>query len=117
MFTPTLSSLTRPATGVLEPMQELNQQALASVEKLTARQIESLQIYTDLGIGQLKAAAAVRDVEGLQTLVSKQRDVRKAATERLVADAKAFVEMATESLSEVTKPSAETVAPEKSKAA
>lgn len=113
MFTPTLSSLTEPAKGVLEPIRKLNQQAVVNMGRLAAGQIDSLKLYSDLGIGQLKAAAAVRDLEGLQALLSQQRDVLRKATDRLVADARAFVEMGMASLSKVKKPNAEATVREK----
>lgn len=117
MFTMTLSSLNEPAKGVLEPIQKFNQKAIANMEKLATRQMDSLKVYLDLGTSQLKAAADVRDFGGLQTLLFRQTDVLKNATERFVADARAFVEIGVESVSEAAKLSAEPAAPKKSKAA
>ena len=96
MFTDTLSALTTPAQGILEPMQKLNKAMVASAEKLTARQIASLTTYSQLGLSQLRAAAEVKDVEGLQTLLSNQKDVLKECGERMWSDTKAVAEMGIE---------------------
>lgn len=74
MVTKTLSALTEPGKNVLESIQKMNQQASATVAKLAAHRIESLKAYSDLAVNQLNAAAEVKDVEGLQALMSKQSD-------------------------------------------
>ncbi len=112
MITETLSALTKPTKGVLEPVQELNQQAIATIEKLAAHQIDSLKAYTELGVNQLKAAAEVRDVEGLQNLLSKQTDVLRKVGDRLMSDFKAISQMGTNFVSQSTK-----VGPKAAKAA
>lgn len=118
MMTETLSSLTDPAKGMLEPVQKLNQEAVSTVEKLAAHQIESLKTYTALGVSQLKAAAEVKNVEGLRDLMSKQTDTLKQFGECLMSDFKAIFEMGTEFVSKATKVGAEPVleAPAKAKA-
>ena len=103
MFTETLSALTKPTEGVLEPVQKLNQQAVAAVQKLAAHQLRSLKTYSELGVGQLKAAAEVRDVEGLQTLMSKQTDVVRELGERIWADTKELAQMGVDFATEAKK--------------
>ena len=99
MITETLSVLSTPQ-GVLEPIQKLNRALVASAQKLTARQIASLTTYSKLGLSQLQAAAEVKDVDGLQTLISKQKDLLKACGERLWADTKAVAEIGVEFVAE-----------------
>lgn len=121
MMIETLSTLTDPAKGVLEPIQKLNQAAVASAEKLTARQIASLTTYSKLGLSQLRAAAEVKDVEGLRTLMSEQKDVLTEFGKRLWADTKAVAEMGAEFVAEAQKlgapPALEAPAKAKAKAA
>jgi phasin family protein len=74
MDTKTLAALTDPGKSVIESIQKRNQQASATVAKLAAHRIESLKAYSDLAVNQLNAAAEVKDVEGLQALMSKQSD-------------------------------------------
>ena len=112
MITETLSALTEPTKGVLEPVHKLNQQAIAAIEKLATHQINSLKTYTELGVSQLKAVAEVRDVEGLQNLVSKQTDVLREVGDRLMSDFKAISQMGVNFISHSTK-----VGPESVKAA
>ena len=89
--------------GLLEPIQKFNTAALATAQRLTARQTASLMTYTELALDQLKAANEVKDVEGLQKFLSKQTDVLKAVGERLWADTKAIAEMGIEFVSEAQK--------------
>jgi len=42
MNTKTLSALGAPAKSLLEPLQKANQQAVATIEKLAAHQLDSL---------------------------------------------------------------------------
>ena len=92
--------------GLLEPIQKFNKAALATAQKLTARQTASLMTYTKLSLDQLKAASDVKDVEGLQTFLSKQTDVLKEVGERLWADTNAIAEMGIAFVSEAQKVSA-----------
>jgi phasin family protein len=117
-MTETLSALTDPAKGMLEPVQKLNQEAVSMVEKLAEHQIKSLKTYSALGVSQLKAAAEVKNVEGLQDLMSRQTDFMRKFGECLMSDFKAIFAMGTEFLSKATKVGAEPVleAPVKAKA-
>ncbi len=103
MITETLSSLTEPTKGMLEPVQRLNQAAVVTVEKLAEHQIDSLKAYSDLGVSQLKVAAEVRDVKGLQNLVSKQTDVLRRFGECLTSDFRAFLELGADFVSHTKK--------------
>lgn len=111
MITKTLSALTQPTKGILEPVQKLNQEAVATVQKLTTHQIASLKSYSNLGMKQLKVAAEVRDLEGFQHLMAKQRDVLRAFGECLMSDAKAIFEMSADFVSHAKKIRAEAAPP------
>ena len=74
MIIETLSAFTKLTRGALEPVRKLNQQAVAPVEKLAARQLESLKTYSDMGVGFLsqampttKAAAKAAPVAPVKT--------------------------------------------------
>jgi len=103
MITKTLSALTEPTKGVLEPAHKLNQQTVTAIEKLAAYQIDSLKTFSELGVSQLKAVVEVRDVEGFQNLVSKQTDVLREVGDRLMSDFKAIFKMGTDFVSQSTK--------------
>lgn len=119
MIIKTLSALTKPTQSVLEPVQKLNQNAVAAVEKLAAHQLESLKTYSDMGVSQLKAAAEVKDSDGLQNFMFKQTDVLRAFGERVLSDITAVARVGVDFLSQATKVGAEAapVAPAKPKAA
>ncbi len=108
MITDTLSALSVPTKGVLEPAHKLNQQAIAAIEKLVAYQIDSLKAYSELGVNQLKAAVEVRDVEGLKNLLTNQTDVLKEFGERLLTDYKAISQMGADFVSQSSKVTTET---------
>jgi phasin family protein len=110
MITETISALTEPTKGVLEPVQKLNQQAVTTVEKLAARQMDSLKAYSDLGVSQLKIVAEVKDVEGLQNLVSKQVDFLRAFGECLMSDIKAVAQIGVDFVSQATRVGADETA-------
>lgn len=103
MTTETLSALTKSTNAMLEPVLKLNQEAVATFEKLTARQIDCLKTCSDLGMSQLKVAAEVKDIEGLQHLLSKQTDVLRELGECFVSDFKALSEMGADFVSRATK--------------
>lgn len=107
MITETLSALTKPTKGMLDPVLKLNQEAVATVEKLAAHQIDRLKTYSNLGVSQLKVAAEVRDIEGLQHLMSKQTEVLQKFGECLMSDFKALFEMSADFVSQAKKIGAE----------
>jgi len=100
MNTETLSALPTSAKAMLEPIQKVNQQAVATFEQLAAHQLDSLRAYSELGLGQLKAAIEVKDLEGLRDLVSKQKDALRAVGERLWEDTSAVAKMGVEFVAE-----------------
>jgi phasin family protein len=119
MITETLSALTKPTQGLLEPVQKLKHHAVSTVEKLAAHQLESLKTYSDTGVGQLKAAAEVKDIDGLQNFMSKQTDVLRALGEQVLSDLTATAQLGVDFLSQATKVGAKAIplAPAKPKAA
>jgi phasin family protein len=115
----TFSALTKPTQGLLEPVQKLKHHAVSTVEKLATHQLESLKTYSDMGVNQLKAAAEVKDIDGLQNFMSKQTDVLRALGERMLSDITTIAQLNVDFLSQATKVGAEAapLAPVKPKAA
>jgi len=107
MITKTLSELTHPTQGLLEPARKLNQQVITAVEKAAAYQIDSLKTYSRLGVSQMKAVAEVRNVEGFQNLLSKQTDVLREVGDHLLADFKALSKIGADFVSQSSKVDAE----------
>jgi len=90
------TKLMEQAETAASPIRKFNELAVSNVEKLVALQIASLQDYSELGIAQLKVAADVTDLEGLQDYFRKQVDLLGAVREKFIADAKAVSELSGE---------------------
>lgn len=103
MITKMISAFTEPAEGLLEPARKLNQQAVTAIGKVAAYQIDSLQTYSRLGVGQLQAAAEVKNIEDIQHLLSKQNEVLKEVGGRLMSDCKAFYQIGADFVSQSSK--------------
>ena len=88
-----LTSLNDQSQKVLSSLQKLNKVAVADVEKLVKHQLGSLKEYTDLYVSNLKAAAEINDLKGLQSFLGKQGDVVKKVGEKLATDAKEVAAM------------------------
>ena len=98
-----MNSLKGQSEKMLAPSRELNKLAVSKLEKLAALQISSLREYTDMSLGQLKAATDVAGPEGLQDYFSMQRDFMKTVGEKLTSDAKAMAELGKEFTTEAQK--------------
>ena len=96
MNTNILSTMTEQSKNMMAVAQELNNLAVAEVEKVTALQLASLQNYADLGVNQLKGAAAVNDLESLRAYLSTQPELLKSVGEKMVADAQALTKIGVE---------------------
>jgi phasin family protein len=81
---------------LLAPSRELNKLAVAKFEQLAALQFASLRAYTDLNLGQLKAATEISGPEGIQDYLGKQREFLKTVGEKLTSDARAMAELGKE---------------------
>ena len=103
MITETLSALTESPKGVLAPVQKLHKQAASALAQLSTHQLESLRTYSELGINQVKAAAQVRDAEGLRKLLSKQAGVMGKARDRLLSDFRAVFQVGADFVSQTAK--------------
>ena len=75
------------------PVVKANKLAVASLEKLVALQLSTLQSYTDLTIARLKAAAEVTDLKSLQAFAADQVELAKSLGQKLMDDAKAYADL------------------------
>ena len=91
-----LNSFKDQSDKLFAPSRELNKLAVSKLEKLASLQFASLREYTDLSLGQLKAATAVNGSEDLQDYFSMQRDFLKTVGEKLTNDARAMAELGKE---------------------
>lgn len=78
---------------VLSSLQKLNNVAVADVQKLMQHRMASLQAYSDMYVTNLKAAAEVRDLKGLQSFLGSQGELTRKALEEMARDAKEVMAM------------------------
>jgi phasin family protein len=85
------------------PMRELNALAVENVEKVLDLQLKYIEDNAKAGIESLKGAAAVNDMEGFKSYMTKQVEVSKKLTERAMTDSKSILELSKAYSSEVQK--------------
>jgi phasin family protein len=85
------------------PVRELNALAVENVEKVIGIQMKYIEDSAKLGIESLKGAAAIDDVEGLRTYLTKQAEVSKELSERALNDSKTVMELGKSYTNEVQK--------------
>lgn len=88
---------------LLAPSRELNKLAIAKLEQLVALQLASLREYSELNLGQLKAATEISSAGDLKEYLGKQKDFLKTVGEKLVADAQALAALGKEFTEEAKK--------------
>jgi phasin family protein len=77
----------------MAPVQELNALAVANVEKIVALQMKRIEETAKLGIEQLKAAAAIKDFEGLQGYVTNYAESLRQFGESAAEDVRTVYEL------------------------
>ncbi len=87
----------------LEPVQQLNALAITNIEKLVKQQVKFLNETSEIGLGQLRSATEIKDIEGLQSYIQGQAEAAKTMSERLLAESKYITELGTEYSNEVQK--------------
>lgn len=97
------------------PMLKTNKLTVVSLEKLVAFQMSSLQSYVDLTLGQMKAAAAVSNVQELQGFVKAQMEMAAALRQKMLDDVKALTDLGNGLKDDFTKLAEENVADIKAK--
>jgi phasin family protein len=85
------------------PMRELNALAVENVEKVIGIQMKYIEDSAKLGIESMKGAAAISDVEGLKSYLTKQAELSKEISERALNDSKTVMELGKSYTSEVQK--------------
>ena len=76
-----------------EPVREINALALENVEKLLDIQLKSINDTVKLSVEQLKAAADIKDIDGLKGYFTDQAEVVKSLGERYVKDGQSALEL------------------------
>lgn len=93
MYALMMSAFRGSLWNVFEPVQKMNQMAIAHVEKIVAIQVESVKAHTNLGIGQMKAANEVSDPWSFMAYLVKQGTYMTKVGEQVVADGQKMKEL------------------------
>ncbi len=96
------------------PVVKANQAGVATLEKVVHFQLEALRSYAEIGLAQLKAAAEIRDPEGVKAFYASQVEVATTVRQKLVDDTKALAEIGAgykAELDSLAKEAAEELAP------
>lgn len=88
---------------LLAPVKKLAEFNKAQFEKAVAAQQVAAKEYVALTEARIKAATAIKDVEGLNSFVKDQVELAKSSLEKLQADSKALIEDAKSYNEEVIK--------------
>jgi len=87
----------------IAPMRELNALAVENVEKVLDIQLKYIEDNAKAGIESLKSAAAVNDLEGFKSYLTKQVEVSKKLTERAMSDSKSMMDLSKTYSTEIQK--------------
>lgn len=83
----------RQYQAFLAPVVKANRLAVANLEKLAGFQLQMLRTYSQFGLGQLKAAADIRNPNDLQAFYAGQVDAAAALRKQLLDDGQALVDL------------------------
>ena len=87
------ANLVEQAQPLLAPVLKANKLAVANLEKVVNVQMEALNAYVNLGLGQLKAAIEVSNTEELHAFFNSQAEVAGAVRQRMLNDAKTLADL------------------------
>jgi phasin family protein len=88
-----ISQITEQFAKVSIPASQFQGVLVDHIEKVTQFQFEAAKGYVELGLGQLRAAAAIKDVKDLQGYVAGQNKAAEAFAAKVQADAQTLLEL------------------------
>ena len=91
-----INAFTEQAKTMFAPASKFNGLMVDSLEKMTEFQMKAIKSYSDILFGQMKKAAEVKDVDTLRTFSSSQAEAAGNINKKVIEDAKALTEMATD---------------------
>ena len=85
------------------PVRELNNLAIANIEKLLDLQLKFIEDSTRAGVESMKTAAAINDAEGFKEYLNSQAATSKQFTERALEDGRTVAELGNDYIKEAQK--------------
>lgn len=77
----------------MAPVQELNALAVENIEKLVSMQVKRFEEAAKVGVDQMKAAAAVKDVDGIKDFFTAYAEAMRVLSEKSIEDVRAVFEL------------------------
>src|SRR5512143_2853097 len=96
MYKDLFAPLMQNVSALPAPMIKANKLVVTEVERLVNFQMGALRYYVDIVLNQLKAAAEISDVSGLQEFIKGQVEVTDKVQQRMIDDTKALTELGTD---------------------
>ena len=81
------------AEKYIAPVKELNALAIENIEKLVSMQVKRFEEAAKVGVEQLKAAAAVKDVDGVKDFFTGYAEAVRALSEKTIEDVRTVFEL------------------------
>ena len=103
MNTQVFDTFNDQSVKLLAPPRELSKLTIDKLEQLVSLQIASLREYTDLNLGQLKAATDIAGPKDLEAYLTQHQEFVKTVGEKLAGDVQAVVALGKEFTEEAQK--------------
>lgn len=82
--------------SMMVPLTQTNRAAVSNLDRLVNFQVDVWRSYIDFGMGRLKAAAEVRDMDSLGNFISGQWEATGHLFNKMVHDSQRLVQLGTD---------------------
>lgn len=110
MLNKMFADLTEQSKQFAEPVNKLNELAVANIEKVAGLQVAAMKEFAELSLDNLKGAASVTNPEEFQAFVSSQQEVANTVSKKVAEDAIELTRLGEEFTAEYQKLLQESVA-------
>lgn len=93
MYENLLQQLSEQSQKMAEPVTEITSLTVDYIEKISQFQVNAVKAYTELGMDQLKNAAAIKDPDSLQDFIGKQTDMAQTVSKKIAEDAQTLAKL------------------------
>lgn len=91
-----MNAFTEQAKSFYSPLNKLNSLMVGNMEKMTEFQLNAIKSYADITMSQMKKAVDVKDADSMREFSSAQAEVAGTVNKKIMEDAKALSDIATE---------------------
>jgi len=96
MFAQMLNNVTEQSKSFIEPTLEFNRIAFSQAQKLGAKQLELVNEYAKLGLGQLEKASKIQSLDDVKNAGEEQLKTAGDISQKLINDANEMVALGQE---------------------